>query len=529
MTTLRRASLSWKILLGIVPILLLALAISVIVQNRFQEAEMMDQAQVSAHTYATIIRESLVSMMVNSQEVDSTFVLRVGSLQQFDSLKVLVNRLNLREDLFSKEQINKISNKKRNAGGLDSVHAAVLQSGVPVYLRSGDRFRAVIPFNATEVCQKCHAVPVRYTLGAADLRFSLERFSKAAAGNWRRSVLVFVVFTIVTIGIAAVIFKRYITTPVDRLVAATREIQRGNLAYSIAGSKLPTSPSSQDELEFLARRFDEMRQSLADKIARLDQMNRELTKKNTDVEEALDRLRRTQEELVRSERLAVAGQMAAQLSHEINNPIHNTQSLLESSLHRLGGNVEARELLELALDEVLRMGKLTRQLLDVYRGSVVEMPVEQVDLRELLLDIQRTHQESLSKEGVHLVFEAGDDLRPVRGSNDKLRQVFLNLILNARDAMPNGGTVRLRARTTEGFVVVDVMDTGVGIAPEHRSRIFDAFFTTKKKVSGVGIGLSVTYGIIRQHQGTITFESTVGKGTTFSVRLPSLNTAEDHD
>jgi signal transduction histidine kinase len=108
----------------------------------------------------------------------------------------------------------------------------------------------------------------------------------------------------------------------------------------------------------------------------------------------------------------------------------------------------------------------------------------------------------------------------VLGSHDKLKQVFLNLIINARDAMPDGGALTVRLHQANGMVHVSVADTGVGIPPENLGKIFDAFFTTKKEVSGVGLGLAVSYGIVQQHNGSITVSSTPGKGTTFRVSLP---------
>jgi signal transduction histidine kinase len=109
----------------------------------------------------------------------------------------------------------------------------------------------------------------------------------------------------------------------------------------------------------------------------------------------------------------------------------------------------------------------------------------------------------------------------VRGSRDKLKQVFLNLLLNARDAMPRGGEVSIAARLGSGSVIVTVDDTGTGIPPEHLDRVFEPFFSTKKEVSGVGLGLSVTHGIVHQHGGTITVSSAVGAGTRFTITLPT--------
>lgn len=524
----QRLPLSRKILLGIVPLFFLFISLSVGLHNHFQEKEMMEQAQASARTYAEIIKESLVTMMVTNYKVDESFLERVNELQQFDSLHILINDLKLRKEILNEEMSRRVETRRRTVLPHDSLEANVLQTGKPLFVRDGEHFRAIVPFNATEVCQKCHAVPIGYTLGATDLHVSLTRISQAAEGNWKRSLLIFVAFSAIAIAIATIMFTRYVSKPIDGLVEATRAISQGMLDYRITDKRLKyvlagggNGFRSQDELIFLAQKFDEMRESLKEKIGQLDEVNTNLSARNREVEEALRQLRRAQEELVRSERLAVTGRMTAQLSHEINNPIHNIQSLLETSLRKVDGNPQAKELIGVALDEVTSMSKLTRQMLEFYRGSVMEFEKNAVDMRDLLLEIVRSNEDALHKQNIAFVLELPSSLPAVLGSRDKLKQVFLNLIINARDAMPQGGTITIGARIAQGSMRVDVTDTGTGIAPEHLDRIFDAFFTTKKEVSGVGLGLSVSYGIMQQHNGSISVKSAVDKGTTFTIQLPS--------
>ncbi len=528
-----RLSLSRKILLGIVPLFLLFISVSVLLNNHFQELEMMEQAQLSAHTYVAVLKESLVNMMVNNLEVDSTFLERVNMLPQFDTVHVLVNDLKLRQELLTPKRLNRLETKYRTLIPHDDIERRVLATGEPILLRDGDHFRGVVPLQATKVCQQCHAVPVGYTLGATDLHISLERISIAAAESWKRSLLIFLIFTALAITIASLMFTRYISRPIDRLVTATREISGGNLGYTITipGQRrwngVKGSGQSSDELVFLALRFDEMRKSLKEKIDQLDSANSSLSDRNDEVEEALHRLRQAQEDLVRSERLAVTGKMTAQLSHEINNPIHNIQSLLETSLRKIDGNAQAQELISVAIEEVTRMARLTRQMLDFYKGSIHEVKHELVDIKGILSELSLANAEQLARQQIILVMDVPRNLPSVQGSRDKLTQVLLNLILNARDAMPEGGTITLRAHSNHSMVCVDVSDTGVGIAPEHVGKIFDAFFTTKKEVSGVGLGLTVSYGIVQQHGGTISVSSKVGEGTTFTIQLPYVG--ETHE
>lgn len=516
----RRFSLSQKILLGILPLFLLFISVSVVVHNRFQEQAMLEQAQETAHTYGEIVREALVSMMLNNLAVDSSFIARVDSLQQFDTLRVMVNDLRLRDELMTPERADRLLRKRAGSSGIDDIAGRVMTTGTAAYERIGEQFRAVIPFSATRVCQKCHRVPVGYTLGASDIRISFKHVTAAAADSWKRSLLIFLVFTTLVVGVASVMFTRFVSAPVDRLVLAAERIGQGNLdPPSGAGTDGPGA-DPQDELAFLAMRFDGMRRSLKEKIDELDRTNQALSAQNKEVEDALTRLRQAQEDLVRNERLAVAGRMTAQLSHEINNPIHNIQSLLDSSLRKLEGNPPVRELLVVALEEVRRMATLTRQMLDLYRGSVVDIEWEPIDLPRLLEDVALVSNPQLLQHSIRLILELSPGLHRVAGSQDKLKQVFYNLIANARDAMPQGGTITIAATHAAGFVTVTVADTGAGIGPDIIGRIFDAFFTTKHEASGVGLGLSVVHAIVTRHKGTITVDSSVGKGTRFVITLP---------
>jgi len=310
------------------------------------------------------------------------------------------------------------------------------------------------------------------------------------------------------------------TRPINALVQGTTEISRGNYDYVIA-------VNGRDEVSFLAQRFGDMSRSLKEKISELDRLNRDLTSRNRDLDETLHKLKQAQEELVKSERLAATGKLTAQLAHEINNPIHNIQSCLKTSLGRFPKDMQGRDLVEVAYEEVTRMSRLTRQLLDFYRTSFVPDEAGPVNLNLLLSDVVQSFGDDLRKGRIDVKLNFPDNLPPVRGSADKLKQVFLNLVLNARDAMPDGGLLSITASSDDGTVKIAVSDTGIGIARENLDKIFDAFFTTKSKVSGVGLGLSASYGIVSQHRGTITVTSQPGKGSTFIVSLPT-QLHEDH-
>jgi len=304
------------------------------------------------------------------------------------------------------------------------------------------------------------------------------------------------------------------TRPINALVQGTTEVSKGNYDYVIA-------VNGRDEVSFLAQRFGDMSRSLKEKITELGWLNQDLIARNRDLDETLQKLKQAQEELVKSERLAATGKLTAQLAHEINNPIHNIQSCLKTSLGRFPSDMQGRELIEVAYEEVTRMSKLTRQLLDFYRTSFVPDEMKPVELNGLLQEVVQSFGDQLSKNRIDMKLDLREHLPVVRGSADKLKQVFLNLILNARDAMPDGGLIRIVTAEENGLVRISISDSGAGIPKENLDKIFDAFFTTKSKVSGVGLGLSVSYGIIGQHRGTISVTTTVGEGSTFVISLPT--------
>jgi len=311
--------------------------------------------------------------------------------------------------------------------------------------------------------------------------------------------------------VLSLVIARNITRPIARLVDA---------AHAAAAGKLdqPIPIASRDEIGYLARRFEAMRQSIKQQMEKLTELNASLVERNADLENALARLRRAQEELVKSEKLAAAGKLTAQLSHEINNPIHNIRSCLEAALKKTPEDLASRQFVQLAHDEILRIGKLVRQMLDFYHFGQIEL--QPVDLNAALAEVLAGSQRRFEEHRIVVSQDLDRNLPAVRASRDQMKQVFLNLILNAIEAMPDGGKLETRSRRENGFAQIEIGDTGCGIPPENLEKIFDTFFTTKRAVHGVGLGLSVCYNIVHQHGGTIEVQSEVGKGSVFIVKLP---------
>jgi len=240
-----------------------------------------------------------------------------------------------------------------------------------------------------------------------------------------------------------------------------------------------------------------------------------------DLEERLEmerKLRQTQEQLLQSEKLAAMGRLTSQIAHELNNPLFGIMNTLELLKTEISPQSKRRRILEMALSETVRLTDLLRKMLSFSKPDQEERQPTDINsiLDEILLLYEKQMRENSIRVNAYLT--KGSDL--VLASKNQLRQVFLNLISNARDAMPDGGTLTVKTRVEQGNVQIEISDTGIGIAEENLNKIFDTFFTTKDSVKGVGLGLSVCYGFIQDHGGDIKVKSKLGSGTTFTITLP---------
>jgi signal transduction histidine kinase/CheY-like chemotaxis protein len=236
------------------------------------------------------------------------------------------------------------------------------------------------------------------------------------------------------------------------------------------------------------------------------------------VEERTQELRATQEQLLQSEKLASIGQLAAGVAHEINNPMGVILGFAQGILKTLPEDDSLRNPLTAMEKESLRCKRIVQNLLDFARHS--EPTPHLTNINELIdasCDLVE-HQTSL--QNVKLVKGYDPALPSIRADPNQLQQVFINIMLNAYQAMPDGGTLHITTRTTGSELQVIFADTGRGIPSENVQHIFDPFFTTKEVGEGTGLGLSVSYGIVKAHGGDIEVESQAAKGTTFVIKLP---------
>ena len=287
--------------------------------------------------------------------------------------------------------------------------------------------------------------------------------------------------------------------PIARLTEAAQRLGRG------APDAVAVPERGGDELAVLAREFNAMAQRLA----------------------ARERELRAQgEALVRSERLAAIGRIAAQITHEIRNPLSSIslnaeelgERLREQPLEGAAGSAAAAALCDAIVREVDRLAAVTEEYLRYAR--VPKPQVVRADLNETVRDLLDFVRPELVAAGVRLEQKLDPDLPEVAADVAQIRQLLLNLVRNAREAMPGGGTLFVGTRAADGAAVVEVRDSGPGIEPARLGRIFDPFFTTKER--GTGLGLALAQEIAQEHGGELTCASSPGQGTTFTLRLPRV-------
>ena len=239
------------------------------------------------------------------------------------------------------------------------------------------------------------------------------------------------------------------------------------------------------------------------------------------------KLRQTQEQLLQSEKLAAMGRLTSQIAHELNNPLYGIMNTLELLKTEISPQNKRRKILEMALSETERLSDMLRKMLSFSKPD--EEKRQPSDINMILDEILLLHEKQLREHSIALSVALGENLGEVYASKNQLRQVFLNMISNARDAMPDGGTLTVVTRAVNDTIRVEISDTGTGIRAENIDKIFDAFFTTKDSIKGVGLGLSVCYGFIKDHGGDIQVESRIDSGTTFIITLPVYMQADHLD
>jgi two-component system NtrC family sensor kinase len=328
----------------------------------------------------------------------------------------------------------------------------------------------------------------------------------------QRVVLTFAgiaLLSVIVLSVIAYFSSTQIVGPISRLLFATNRVAAGDLSYRV-------QTTSRDEIGRLGASFNHMTAELEKVTEGYRTLAKTLEQK---VEEKTRELEKAQSQLIQSEKLTSLGKMAAGIAHEVNNPL--TSILLNSHLiaEKVGHDSSLQENVKLIIEETKRCSTIVKGLLEFSRQSMPEK--QPASVNRIIEDSLLLLESQVLIQNVAVKKELLDEVSLVMVDSNKIKQVFTNIILNALDAMPGGGTLTITTRPSDDnkYIEVEFTDTGCGIQEEDLGKIFDPFYTTKG-VKGSGLGLAISYGIIEQHSGTITAKSEKNKGATFAVRLP---------
>ena len=367
----------------------------------------------------------------------------------------------------------------------------------------------------------CHAhAKSQSVLGVLDIVYSLDQIDRTVRRNTLKIAGGAVAFVLFASLLVSLFVQRLVYRPLKDLEAGARRLASGDLEQ-------PIPVRSGDEFGELAKAFNAMTAALRNSQGELKEWARTLEEK---VARRTEELRVAEAEAVRSEKLASVGLLAAGIAHELNNPLTGVLTFAHLLRQKMPDGSADAEDLDLVIRETKRCAAIIRRLLDFAREKKPEK--KYADLNRVVEDTVRIVERPASFRDVEIKLELDSNLPQVWLDADLIKQVIMNMVVNAQHAIEQAGTITVRTRRCDApvspdpgsppvdMVEVAIIDTGCGIPEQNLKRIFDPFFTSKEVGKGTGLGLSVSHGIVRSHGGQIEVASVVGEGTTFTVRLP---------
>jgi two-component system, NtrC family, sensor kinase len=493
----------------------------VLMSLRSQQAYLTTEVVRGAAQFSDTIKATTYHYMLSDERAGAYRTMEmIGQLRGIEQVRMLnkEGRVTYSTD---RAEIGRLVDK--GAEACYACHAAgqpLVRLNVPsrsrIFVRNGHRVLAMItPIYNEDSCSTaaCHYHPAdKKVLGVVDISMSLAAEDAAVAELGRQTTIFSGIGILLLAATVGWFVRGYVIRPLGAIVSATERVAQGDLDHRVRMRRT-------DEIGRLASSFNSMTSSLHQAQADLQRLNENLERQ---VEERTNALKSAQAQLIQSEKMSSLGKLAASVAHEINNPLAGILTYAKLLLRMLDeGELteKAREScmrnLRLVQRETERCSAIVRNLLDFARQrppSLKEIDVSAVVDEALSLLSHRLLMQNVALQ---------KDLPPmplIKADFGQLRQSFVNIALNACEAMTKGGTLTVTSRCTGSAIEVRVVDTGPGISPENLSHILDPFFTTKEK--GTGLGLSVVYGIIDRHGGRLDIESELGKGTTVVIRLP---------
>ncbi len=520
-------TLRGKLLLGSSLFLLLVFGIYSYFSVRFYTDQIMAQVMESAQNLSDVIKGSTrYSMLKNQKEDVYQIINTIGKLHGVEGIRIYNKRGEITYSTAGEERGRVVDLKAEACYGCHDqarpLEVVPAGSRTRIYAAAdGRRVLGLInPIKNEPQCTEsgCHTGPDEKTvLGVLDVRLSLTIIDADIARARNRSVLVAVGVIFLTAVLTVVFLSQTVIRPVRRLIEGTQEISSGNLDQTIL-------VNTKDEIGRLAESFNAMTRSLQ----KAEQQNREWSHTlEQRIREKTEELQRIHDQIVQIEKMASLGKLSATVAHELNNPLEGVLTYAKLIARRIRkmenappALTESLEDIELIMRETERCGNIVKSLLLFSKKQVVEFGV--ISLRQIVEKAERLMKHHFDISNVRLTSEYPAVDVSILCDENQVQQAFVALFVNAVEAMPDGGTldVAVTRIESEKMVSIEIKDTGVGIAAEDLGHIFEPFFSTKQKGQGVGLGLSVVYGIVERHGGKISVQSSPGQGTTFKINFP---------
>ncbi len=485
--------ISTKIVIAVLILVTLVIGISSSLAFRFYRKALIDEMTAAGMQIAqTVVSGIHGGLMVNDRHAIRELIRAVGGQEGVAQVRLY--------DLGGEIRYSSVSGEEGTSFPMDNptCRACHLAEGGPPSLEPRTRmyrekdgaasFLSVLDPIANEpgcsnaACHVHHGS--RRALGLLEVIVPMERMERRVNTGKLHTAL-FGLASLLAITLILIVIARWlIITPVEKLVRATQRVAEGEWGRPISGAH-------QDELGDLIRSFNKMQENLEV----------------------------SQRQLMLSEKLASVGKLAAGVAHEINNPLTGILTFAEDLLDESAPGDPRREDYEVIMREAIRCRNIVRNLLDFARQD--ELSVATVDMNDVIRRTVTLVRRLAQFQNCHIIEMLQGTLPLVKGDPGQLQQVFLNLLVNATEAMTEGGEIHIITRHLKGDPLVEtvVADTGPGMEPDQIKRIFEPFYSTKHGKTQ-GLGLSVSWGIIEQHGGSMDVKSSVGEGTSFTVRLP---------